>query len=148
MAADLAPTTDDSLPPRATRGLTRRSSTLVSIVGKMGPPQVYVSITGLQVRRARDLPSFWSHAVRAMAQARSAPGNISADTRTINDVHHTLSAWTDDAAMRAYLAAGPHLEAMRLFPTIATGKVVGYLTRGIPDWSEVHAIWIEHGRVV
>jgi quinol monooxygenase YgiN len=83
-----------------------------------------------------------------MAQARSAPGNISADTRTIDDVHHTLSVWTDQAAMRAYLTAGPHLEAMRLFPTIATGKVVGYLTREVPEWSEVHAIWMEQGRVV
>ena len=76
MAADLAPTTDDSLPPKATRGLTRRSSTLVSIVGKMGPPQVYVSITGLQVRRARDLPSVLSHSARAMAQAHSAPSDM------------------------------------------------------------------------
>jgi hypothetical protein len=50
--------------------------------------------------------------------------------------------------MRAYLTTGPHLEAMRLFPTIATGKVVGYLTREVPDWSEVHAIWMEQGRVV
>jgi quinol monooxygenase YgiN len=68
----------------------------------MAPPEFYVSITGLQVRQPRYLPSFWSHAVRAMAQARSAPGNISADTRTIDDVHHTLSVWTDQAAMRAF----------------------------------------------
>lgn len=114
----------------------------------MAPPEFYVSITGLQVRQPRYLPSFWSHAVRAMAQARSAPGNISADTRTIDDVHHTLSVWTDQAAMRAYLTTGPHLAAVRLFPTIATGKVVGYLTREVPEWSEVHAIWMEQGRVV
>jgi quinol monooxygenase YgiN len=114
----------------------------------MMTPEVYVSITGLQVLRVWHIPSFWSHAMRSMAQARRAPGNISASARTINGVHHTLSAWTDRAAMRAYLTEGPHLEAMRLFPSIATGKVVGYHTRDVPDWSEVHAIWVERGRVV
>ena len=109
---------------------------------------VYVSITGLQVRRVWHIPSFWSHAMKAMMQARNAPGNISADARTINGVHHTLSIWTDKHAMRAYLTAGPHLEAMRLFPRIATGKVVGYIAPQAPEWSEVHAIWLERGRVV
>lgn len=109
---------------------------------------VYVSITGLQVRRVWHIPSFWSHAMKSMVQARSAPGNISADARTINGVHHTLSIWTDKDAMRAYLTAGPHLEAMRLFPNIATGKVVGDLAKEVPDWSEVHGIWLERGRVV
>lgn len=112
------------------------------------PQDVYVSITGLQVRRLWHIPSFWSHAMKSMVQARSAPGNISANARTINGVHHTLSVWTDRQAMRAYLTAGPHLEAMRLFPSIATGKVVGYLAKRAPDWSEVHAIWLEQGRVV
>lgn len=68
--------------------------------------------------------------------------------RRINGVHHTLSVWTDKDAMRAYLTSGPHLEAMRLFPKIATGKVVGYHAKLAPDWSEVHAIWLERGRVV
>lgn len=109
---------------------------------------IYVSITGLQVRRVWHIPSFWSHAMKSMVQARSAAGNISADARTINGVHHTLSVWIDKPAMRAYLTAGPHLEAMRLFPSIATGKVVGYFAPRAPDWSEVHAIWLEQGRVV
>lgn len=110
------------------------------------PPHVYVSITGLQVRRFWHVPTFWRHAIRSMAQARKAPGNISAQARTINGVHHTLSVWTDKAAMRTYLSTGAHLDAMRLFPKIATGKVIGYATTNIPDWSEVHAIWVAQGR--
>lgn len=86
--------------------------------------------------------------MKSMVQARNAPGNISANARTINGVHHTLSVWTDKDAMRAYLTVGPHLAAMRLFPSIATGKVVGYFAKQGPDWSEVHAIWLERGRVV
>ncbi len=109
---------------------------------------VYVSITGLRVQRVWHIPTFWLHAMKAMVQARKAPGNISAYARTINGVHHTLSVWTDKDAMRAYLIAGPHLEAMRLFPSIATGKVVGYLAPKAPEWSEVHAIWLDRGRVV
>ncbi len=109
---------------------------------------VYVSITGLQVRRVWHIPSFWSIAMKSMVQARNAPGNISADARNINGVHHTLSVWTNKDAMRAYLTTGPHLEAMRLFPSIATGKVVGYQTNRIPDWSEINAIWRDHGRNV
>jgi len=108
----------------------------------------YVSITGLQVRRVCHIPSLWLHAMKSMAQARIAPSNISADACTIHGVHHTLSVWTDRAAMRAYMTTGPHLEAMRLFPKIATGKVVGYQTDRIPDWSEINAIWRDHGRNV
>ena len=114
----------------------------------MNKPEVYVSITGLQVRRVWHIPLFWVHAMRSMAQARAAAGNISADARTINGVHHTRSVWTDRDAMRAYLTAGAHLETMRLFPRIATGKVVGYLTQEVPDWAQVHAIWVARGRVV
>lgn len=114
----------------------------------MTQPEVYVSITGLQVRRAWHIPLFWVHAMRSMAQARAAAGNISAEARTINGVHHTLSVWTDGDAMRAYLTAGAHLDAMRLFPRIATGKVIGYLTQEVPDWDQVHAIWVARGRVV
>jgi len=112
------------------------------------PEEVYVSITGLQIRRVWHIPFFWLHAMKSMVQARNAPGNISAGARTINGVHHTLSVWTGKDAMRAYLTTGPHLEAMRLFPRIATGKVVGYVAQQAPDWSEVHAIWQERGRVV
>jgi quinol monooxygenase YgiN len=112
------------------------------------PQDIYVSITGLQVCRVWHVPAFWVQAARSMAQARKAPGNISAAARTLNGVHHTLSVWTDRDAMRAYLTTGPHLQAMRLFPRIATGKVVGYHATEAPDWSDVHAIWVERGRVV
>jgi hypothetical protein len=60
---------------------------------------VYVSTTGLQVRNA--------------------PGDISADARTLKGVHHTLSVWTDRQAMRACPTTGPHLEAMRPSPISA-----------------------------
>ena len=100
------------------------------------PQDIHVPITGLQVRRLWHIPSFWSHAMESMAQARNEPGNFSVDARTINGVHH-----------RAYLIADPHLEAMRLFPGIETTEVVGRFAKQAPDRSEVHANWLGRGRI-
>ena len=106
---------------------------------------VYVSITGLRLKSVLHAPRFWWLAAGAMAQARSAPGNLRADARTINGVHHTLSVWSDEAAMRRYLGAGAHRRAMRAFRAMADGKTCGYLAESAPDWSEVHAIWQQRG---
>ena len=110
--------------------------------------EIYVSITGLQIKRAWYLPGFWLFAVRSMAQARRAPGNISADARKINGVYHTVTIWTGRDAMRAYLTKGAHLSAMQIFPRIATGKVIGYQAFEPPHWTEVHEIWRDQGRIV
>lgn len=114
----------------------------------MDKPRVYVSITGLTLKHPRHRLRFWWHAVRSMTQARSAEGNISAETRTINGVHHTLSVWRDEASMRAYLVKGAHLRAMKVFRSIATGKTVGFATEDPPGWDAVHDLWKTQGREV
>ncbi len=75
----------------------------------------YVSITGLQLRSPFYAPAFWWHAVRSMRQAYAAPGLISAQARKIRGVHHTVTLWDNEAAMRAYLVTGAHLGAMKAF---------------------------------
>lgn len=110
--------------------------------------QVYVSITGLQLKRFWYGPMFWRHALASMAQAKSAEGCLSASARTIKGVHHTLSVWESRAAMQAYLVSGAHKEAMKSFKTIATGKVYGFETDRVPDWSEVPELWRGEGRTV
>lgn len=114
----------------------------------MSKSKVYVSITGLRLRASWHAPRFWWHAVRSMKQARLAPGNISAETRTINGVHHTVSVWRDRKSMLDYLRSGAHREAMRIFPGIATGKTFGFLADQAPDWNGVHVIWQNRGRDV
>ncbi|MGA1801025.1 hypothetical protein [Rhizobium sp. HT1-10] len=114
----------------------------------MSEPTVYVSITGLQLKARRHTVRFWWLAIRSMMQARQAKGNISTDARQINRVHHTLTVWTDEAAMRRYLVAGAHLQAMKAFGSIATGKTLGYYAERVPDWSEVHELWRTKGRTV
>ncbi|TCM53145.1 hypothetical protein C8J36_107107 [Rhizobium sp. PP-F2F-G48] len=114
----------------------------------MTTQSVYVSITGLQLKARRHQPRFWWHAIRSMIQARKAPGNLSTDARLIDGVHHTRTAWTDEAAMRRYLVAGAHLQAMKAFGAIATGKTLGFTTDALPDWDEVHRLWQTEGRSV
>jgi hypothetical protein len=114
----------------------------------MHDTEVFVSITGLELRRLWHYPTFMFHAVRSMAQARSAPGNLGADARTIDGTHHTLSVWRDRQAMRSYLGGGAHLEAMKAFPKIATGRTLSYFTVTPPGWDEVPALLREKGKLV
>ena len=108
----------------------------------------YISITGLRVKSIFHAPRFWWHALRSMAQAKTAPGNISVDTRTINGVHHTMSVWQSRDAMRTYLTKGAHLAAMKSFRAIGSGKILGFEANEAPPWSEVHDLWIKEGREV
>ena len=108
----------------------------------------YISITGLTLRSRRHVFRFWWHAIGSITQAKRAPGNRSADARTIAGVHHTLSVWDDEQAMRAYLNSGAHLRALRAFRQIATGKTIGFVADAAPSWDEVHDIWASRGREV
>jgi quinol monooxygenase YgiN len=114
----------------------------------MGDGTVYVSITGLQLKGRRHAVRFMWHAVRSMRQAQTAEGNLSAEARTIDGIHHTLSVWEDEGAMRRFVGGGAHRRAMKAFPAIATGMTVGFETYQVPDWSDVHEIWKTQGRAV
>ncbi len=109
---------------------------------------VYVSITGLKLKKFYYAPVFWRYAGGAMSQAKKANGCLSADATTMNGIHHTRSVWTSRKAMLAYLTAGAHLKSMKIHKRIATGKVYGFETNTIPDWEAVHKLWLEKGRDV
>ena len=117
-------------------------------MGRRNFDMPYISITGLRLKSPLHSPVFWWHVIRSMAQAQIAPGNISTTTKTINGVHHTLTVWQNKAAMRAYLVAGAHVKAMRIYKNIATGKVLGFEAETAPDWDEVHELWKTRGREV
>lgn len=107
---------------------------------------VYVSVTGFRVRSVWVWPRFAWHAVRSMRQARTAPGNLFADARRVDGVYHTLTVWTSRDAMRAYIMAGAHLEAMKAFRAIGEGSTVGYTSDGVPTWWSALAVLAEDGR--
>jgi hypothetical protein len=107
---------------------------------------VYISITGLKLKSVLSAPKFWLHAIPSMVQAQSAQGNLKAEAQTINHVHHTLTVWISDEAMRAYLYSGAHAKAIKAFGSIATGKTFGYWSTHIPSWNEVHSLWLLQGK--
>ena len=108
----------------------------------------YVSITGLELKSPFYAPAFWWHAVRSMRQAYTATGLISAQARKIGGIHHTLTLWEDEAAMRAYLVTGAHLGAMKAFHKLATGRTIGFECETPPTWAEVPELWATKGKIV
>ncbi|MDJ1008241.1 MAG: hypothetical protein QNJ13_10505 [Paracoccaceae bacterium] len=110
--------------------------------------QLYISVTGLRLKRFWHAPRFWRLAVRAMAEAKSAPGNLRASARSVRGVHHTLSVWEGEDAMRAYLRSPEHARAMRAFAQIATGRTLGYHADTAPDWAEALSRWKADARSV
>jgi hypothetical protein len=48
--------------------------------------------------------------------------------------------------MRSYVYSGNHLKAIKVFRKIATGKTFGYESTELPDWDEVHRLWLEKGK--
>lgn len=109
---------------------------------------MHVSVTGARTCGPVAELRFWRHAVPSMAQAHAAPGCLHADARTVDGVHHTLTAWESEDAMRAYARSGAHLVAMRAFDAIAMGETVTYDAERVPSWDEALAAWRERGTPV
>jgi hypothetical protein len=110
------------------------------------PPKFYVSITGLKPKSFWSTFLFWRHAIPSKMQADQAPGVLFVDVRKINKIQHTLTAWESREHMLAYVRSGAHLQAMKAFKKIATGKTFGFETDRLPHWDEVHDLWIKNGK--
>lgn len=108
--------------------------------------QIYISITGLELKSFWQYPRFWQHAFRVMVQARKAPGNLSASARNMGGVQHTVTTWASRADMLAFVHAGNHAAAISAFPSMATGKTYGYMADKAPEWQDVPKLWAENGR--
>jgi hypothetical protein len=109
---------------------------------------MYVSMTGLRPASALQLPRFWWHSLRSMAQARRAPGNLEATAKKVGPYYHTMTVWTDRASMRAFLAVGAHLQAMKSFRAIGNGKTWGFDSEAMPDWDAAYDLWLRHAREI
>jgi len=114
----------------------------------MAEQKNYISITGLRSQGSEHTKRIYLHAMCSMKQAKAAPSNRFAESWTVADVHHTVSALDSDAAMQAYVRAGTHARAMGIGPEIASGKVYGCWSDQIPDREEAHSIWETNGRSI
>ena len=70
-----------------------------------------------KLRRWRDVLPFFLDSMRIHRQVRSADGayGVSLEAHPLRREFFTLSAWRDDAAVRALVAAEPHRSAMRKY---------------------------------
>eukprot|EP00037_Helgoeca_nana_P013476 m.124080 g.124080 ORF g.124080 m.124080 type:complete len:149 (-) comp22056_c0_seq2:278-724(-) len=113
---------------------------------------MYVSTTGArsdcvvplaQVRNVHDTGD-----AALQQQANAAPGIISTDSRRTNGTIHTMSVWENRESMRQYMRKGDHVQAMKIFDSIATGKTYGYETDEIPTVEVARELYDTKGRVM
>jgi hypothetical protein len=83
-----------------------------------------------------------------MRQARHAPGNIAVTARIVGGIYHTMTAWSDTASMRSFVASGAHLAAMRDFRKLGTGWTYGCSHDELPDWDTMYRLWMLYRREV
>jgi hypothetical protein len=92
------------------------------------------------------------HASRSQKQAVSSPGCLGVTARKTRGLAFwTLSVWTDEAALRSYLAKSPHRDAMpRLHPwcneAVTTHWHVDAPT--LPGWTEATNQLLQTGRLL
>jgi len=95
----------------------RTASPLVDLAHRAIKPinaiMIFISITRLRLRSIRFLPGFLIYASRSLRQCKRMPGfgggSLLADRKL---TFWTMTLWTDQSAMRAYVASGAHLKAM------------------------------------
>ena len=76
---------------------------------------MFISVTKLKIKNIWSLIPFCRRTLPAFAQAKKAPGNIFAETRTFDlFTYGTLSGWESEEAMRRYIGSGAHMTAMKV----------------------------------
>jgi hypothetical protein len=136
--------------------INRLSQTIQHLFGVVPSPTqtierynvVYVSMTGFRPRGIAQLPTFWWRTIRSFKQAQRAPGNLATAARIVDGLYHTMTVWSDAASVRAFVANGAHLKAMKNFRKLRSGSTYGYTCDEIPTWDTVYDLWQRYGREV
>ncbi|WP_109485920.1 antibiotic biosynthesis monooxygenase [Occallatibacter savannae] len=109
-----------------------------------------VSVTRLRVRSWRFMPAFIVSAMRIGKQTAQAEGCLAAKVlRDRRNAFWTLTCWESEAAMKAFMTAGPHGESMRkLMEWCDEASVAHWTQEGeeLPSWGEAHRRMLRHGR--
>jgi hypothetical protein len=109
-----------------------------------------ISVTRLRVRAWWLLPGFFVLATRAGRQSKRAEGNLGTQLLAeANRTFWTLTAWTDEAAMRRFMLAGAHGRGMRKLLTWCDEAAVVHWTQptpALPSWAAAHERLQAEGR--
>ena len=109
-----------------------------------------ISITRLRVRSWRFLPSFFVYAFRSAKEATAAQGNLAA--KVLNDRRNTFwtaTSWSNEQALKSFIAAGAHAVAMRKLLHWCDEAAVAHWTQDgpeLPSWPEAHRRMQHEGR--
>jgi len=78
---------------------------------------VIVLASRLELRSYRDVVRFLRAAMRIRSQVRGSEGahGLALDAQPLRKTFWTLSAWTDQAAMDAFVRTPPHVDVMQKF---------------------------------
>ena len=107
---------------------------------------IYVSVTGLRVKKFWLYVLFYRYAVPSFMQAQKSSGILFAEVKRIEGVEHTLTVWKSKRDMQKYKYSGIHKKAIEKFRMIATGSTFGYESKVVPNWEEAIARWKSEGR--
>jgi hypothetical protein len=119
-------------------------------LGRQELTMALISVTRLRVRSLRYIPGFIFFAELSARQAKRAAGNLGMGL--LRDAHRTFwtrTAWRDEAALRAFMLAGPHRRAMAKLVTWCDEAAVVHWSQespALPDWSEAHRRLVTEGR--
>jgi heme-degrading monooxygenase HmoA len=109
-----------------------------------------VSVTRLRLRSWLYLPAFFLHSTRSANQAAAAPGNLAVRLlRDRGNAFWTMTAWSSDAEMKAFMHAGAHGAAMRKLLDWCDEAAVTHWTQdsaSLPTWEEGHERLQREGR--
>ena len=110
----------------------------------------FISVTRLRVRSWRYLPQFVWQSLKTGRQAERAAGFQGGKLlREAGNAFWTVTAWEDEAAMRAYRNAGAHRLVMPKLLEWCDEAAVAHWTQDsadVPDWQEAHRRMVAEGR--
>ena len=87
---------------------------------------------------------------KIMKQAQKQPGFIRMKNTGFGYMHYTLSAWENEAAMKAFAyKPGAHLDAMKESRRLASAiGTYTFQSEKLPDWEEARRLVDEKGRAL
>ena len=111
-----------------------------------------ISVTRLRLRSLRFLPGFLWYTMRSIKQAKRTPGNLGVRTRKTKGLAFwTLAMWRDNQAIRSFVPASPHREAMQKLPHWCEEAAFADWeqdTAGWPSWEAASERLAATGRLV